>query len=81
MKFYLNLLVRVILTSTGRWLKTLNLSVREESQVLRKKNNTVIQLSLFEDVYEEEFKFNDLEKKTWPGIWMRTRLLSGGIES
>ena len=42
--------------------ETLNLSVREESQVLRKKNNKGIQLSLFEDVYEEEFKFNNLEK-------------------
>jgi len=41
----------------------LNLSVSEESDVLRKRNNKDLQLSLFENIYKEEFKFNDLEKK------------------
>ena len=43
--------------------ETLNLSVSRDSDVLRKRNNKDLQLSLFEDVYKEEFKFNDLEKK------------------
>ena len=43
--------------------ETLNLSVSDDSDVLRKRNNKDLQLSLFEDIYKEEFKFNDLEKK------------------
>ncbi|MDE0118697.1 MAG: hypothetical protein OXM55_01655 [Bdellovibrionales bacterium] len=43
--------------------ETLNLSISEDSDVLRKRNNKDLQLSLFEDIYKEEFKFNDLEKK------------------
>ena len=43
--------------------ETLPLSVSEESDVLRKRNNKGLQLSFFEDIYKEEFKFNDLEKK------------------
>ena len=43
--------------------ETLKLSVSEDSEVLRKQNNKDLQLSLFEDIYKEEFKFNDLEKK------------------
>ncbi len=42
--------------------ETLNLSVSEDSKILRKRNNKNLQLSLFEDVYEEELKFNNLEK-------------------
>ena len=40
----------------------LNLSTKEDSPVLNRKNKKYIQYSLFEDVYEKEFKFNDLEK-------------------
>ena len=43
--------------------KTLNLSVSSGSSLLRKQNNTDLQLSLFENIYKEEFKFNDLEKR------------------
>ena len=43
--------------------KTLNLSVSEEDTLLRRKSNGDLQLSLFEDIWTEEFKFNDLEKK------------------
>ncbi len=43
--------------------KTLNLSVSQNSRQLRKRNNGDLQLSLFEEVYTEEFKFNNLEKK------------------
>ncbi len=43
--------------------ETLNLSVSSKSPVLRRQNDTDLQLSLFEDIYKEEFKFNDLEKK------------------
>ena len=42
--------------------ETLSLSVSEDSKVLRKRNNKDLQYSLFEDVYEEELKFNNLEK-------------------
>ena len=42
--------------------ETLNLSVSEDSDVLRKRNNKDLQLSLFEDIYTEELKFNPLEK-------------------
>ena len=42
--------------------KTLELSISEDSKVLRKRNNKDLQLSLFEDVYEGELKFNNLEK-------------------
>ena len=43
--------------------ETLNLSISEESDLLRQRNSRDLQLSLFEDIYKEEFKFNDLEKK------------------
>ncbi len=43
--------------------KTLNLPVSSDSTVLRRQNNTDLQLSFFEHIYKEEFKFNDLEKK------------------
>ncbi|MDE0518716.1 MAG: hypothetical protein OXH36_04060, partial [Bdellovibrionales bacterium] len=43
--------------------ETLNLSISEYGDVLRKRNNKDLQLSLFEDIYKEEFKCNDLEKK------------------
>ena len=43
--------------------ETLNLSISEESDFLRKRNKGDLQLSLFENVYKEEFKFNDLEQK------------------
>ena len=43
--------------------ETLPLSVSEESDMLRKRNSKDLQLSLFEDIYKKEFKFNDLEKK------------------
>ena len=43
--------------------KTLSLSVSEDNDVLRKRNNKDLQLSLFEDIYKEELKFNDLEKQ------------------
>jgi len=43
--------------------ETLNLSVSEDRDILRKRNNKDLQLSLFEDIYKKEFKFNDLEKK------------------
>ncbi len=42
--------------------ETLNLSVSEDSRILRKRNNKDLQFSLFEDLYEEELKFNNLEK-------------------
>ena len=42
--------------------EVLNLSISEESASLRKRNTKDLQFSLFEDVYKEEFKFNDLEK-------------------
>ena len=42
--------------------KTLSLSISKNSSVLRKRNNKSLQLSFFEDIYEEEFKFNNLEK-------------------
>ena len=42
--------------------ETLNLSVSEDSKILRKRNNKDLQYSLFEDIYEEELKFNNLEK-------------------
>ena len=43
--------------------KTLNLSVTGGSKLLRRQNDRDLQLSLFEDIYSEEFKFNDPEKK------------------
>ena len=43
--------------------ETLNISVSEESNLLRARHNRDLQLSLFEDVYTEEFKFNQLEKQ------------------
>jgi len=43
--------------------ETLNLSVSKDADVLRRRNNTDLQFSLFENIYEEEFKFNELEKK------------------
>ncbi len=43
--------------------KTLNLSVSGEDTLLRRKSNGDLQLSLFEDIYKNEFKFNDLEKR------------------
>ena len=43
--------------------ETLNLSVSEENDFLRARHNKDLQLSLFEDVYTEEFKFNQLEKQ------------------
>lgn len=42
---------------------TLNLSLSKSSSVLRREDDTDLQLSLFENVYKDEFKFNDLEKK------------------
>ena len=41
--------------------ETLNLTVSKDSQTLRRQNNKDLQLSLFEEVYTEEF--NDLEKR------------------
>ena len=43
--------------------ETLNLSVAKNSDVLRRQNNMDLQLSLFDSIYKEEFKFNDLEKQ------------------
>ena len=43
--------------------ETLNLSVSKTGKPLRRQDDRDLQLSLFEDVYKEEFKFNDLEKK------------------
>ncbi len=43
--------------------ESLNLFISQGSPVLRRQNNMDLQLSLFESVYKEEFKFNDLEKK------------------
>ena len=43
--------------------ETLNLSVAKDSDVLRRQNNMDLQLSLFDPIYKEELKFNDLEKQ------------------
>ena len=42
--------------------ETLNLSVSGEGDVFRARHNRDFQLSLFEEMYKEEFKINELEK-------------------
>ena len=43
--------------------ETLNLSISKDGPVLRKRDNRDLQLSLFENIYEEGFKLNNFEKK------------------
>ena len=43
--------------------ETLNLSVAGGDKLFRRQDDRDLQLSLFEDIYSGEFKFNDLEKK------------------
>ncbi len=43
--------------------KTLNLSVASGDKLLRRESDGDLQLSLFENIWTEKFKFNDLEKK------------------
>ncbi len=44
--------------------ETLHLSAAGKGGLLRRENNSDLQLSLFEDIYTEEFKFKELEQKT-----------------
>ena len=43
--------------------KTLDLTVSDSSSILRRQDNSDLQLSFFETVYKTEFNFNDLETK------------------
>ena len=43
--------------------KALNLSVSKRDKVFRRRSEEDLQLSLFENIWTEKFKFNDLEKK------------------